>query len=297
MPDAADGPRVPSRSRSSSHNPLQDHVLPSVELALSYSPSSTGQLTPTSSITDLADHEDNQRALTPTTQALFQNLRLSEGEIHEATQSTHSLSNGQQASGLTPITRRTTYMDLYNATPAPESARTTGSQETLQTPTSPLGGVSSGLQNLILAGPDEAAAEVSDENSSSASWHYNGDRDDDGDHIYNVREEELPRAPIYDIRLQNALRNVRGQIADLAQFIGERELTHDPTSDIHGLYDQLLRASRFSYPATRTVGFIGKSGAGESPSIRADDGNIDCFWQGRAALSILSLTKMGSRDQ
>ncbi|CBF75964.1 uncharacterized protein ANIA_10426 [Aspergillus nidulans FGSC A4] len=234
MPDAADGPRIPSRSRSSSHNPLQDHVLPSVELTSSYSPSSTGPGTPTSSVTDLGDHEDNQRALTPTTQSLFQNLRLSEGEIHEATQSTHSLSNGQQASGLTPTTRRTTYMDLYNATPAPESAPTTGPQETLQTPTSPLGEVSSGLQNLVLAEPDEAAAEVSDENSSSASWHYNGDRDDDGDHIYNVREEELPRAPIYDIRLQNALRNVRGQIADLAQFIGERELTHDPTSDIHG---------------------------------------------------------------
>ncbi|KAL4757106.1 uncharacterized protein BDW70DRAFT_143918 [Aspergillus foveolatus] len=269
MPDAAEGPRVSSRSRSSSHNPLQDHVLPSVELTSSYSPSSTGQITPTSSITDLADHEGKQRSITPTTQALFQDLRLSEGEIHGATQSAHSLSNSPQASGLTPTTRRTTYMDLYNATPAPESAPTTGPQETLQTPTSPLGGVSSGLQNLVLAGPDEAAAEVSDENSSSASWHYDGDEDDDGDHIYNVREEELPRAPIYDIRLQNALRSVRGQIADLAQFIGERELAHDPTSDIHGLYEQLLGASRFSYPATRTVGFIGESGAGKSSVINS----------------------------
>jgi hypothetical protein len=138
-----------------------------------------------------------------------------------------------------------------------------------------LGAVSSGFQNLALVDTDEAAAELSDDNSSSASWHYDRDEDDGGDHLYNVREEELPRAPIYDIRLQNALRNVRGQIADLAQFIGERELTHDPTSNIHDLYEQLLRASRFSYPTSRTVGFIGESGAGRSPSIGSEDENND----------------------
>ncbi|KAL4733480.1 hypothetical protein BDV11DRAFT_210175 [Aspergillus similis] len=261
MADAAEDPRTPSRSRSSSHNPLQDHVLPSVELTSSYSPSSTGGLTPTSSIIDSADHEANRRSITPTTQALFRDLRLGEGESQAATDSGLTLSNDRRATGLTPTNHRTTYMDLYNATPVPEGAPTAETQQTLQTPTSPLGAVSSGLQNLVIADPDQAAAEASDDNSSSASWPGDGDEDDGGDHTYNVREEELPRAPIYDIRLQNALRNMRRQIADLAQFIGERELTHDPTSDIHDLYEQLLRASQFAYPTTRTVGFIGESGA------------------------------------
>ncbi|KAL4772902.1 hypothetical protein BDW60DRAFT_186096 [Aspergillus nidulans var. acristatus] len=291
MTDAVEDPRTPSSSRNTSHNPLQDHVLPSVELTSSYSPSSRGRLTPTSSVDDSADHGVNQRSITPTVQALLQDLRLSEGESHAATDSGHTLSNGQRASGLTPSSHRTTYMDLYNATPIPEGASTDASHQNLQTPTSPLGAVSSGFQNLALVDTDEAAAELSDDNSSSASWHYDRDEDDGGDHLYNVREEELPRAPIYDIRLQNALRNVRGQIADLAQFIGERELTHDPTSNIHDLYEQLLRASRFSYPTSRTVGFIGESGAGKSSvinSILDEDGLARSSGDGAACTTVVT---------
>jgi hypothetical protein len=87
--------------------------------------------------------------------------------------------------------------------------------------------------------------------------------DDDDDYLYNVRQEELPQVPIYDIRLQNALRNVRGQLADLAQVMNRRELAQDPTTAFHGLYKQTLEASSFAYPATRTVGFIGDSGMGK----------------------------------
>ncbi|KAL5050864.1 hypothetical protein BDW71DRAFT_107560 [Aspergillus fruticulosus] len=268
MADTAEDPRTPSRSRSPSHSPLQNRVLPSVELTSSYSPSSTGQLTPTSSINDSVDHQVNRRSITPTAQFLFQDLRLSEGQSRAAIDSESVPSNGQRASGLTPTTHQTTYRDLYNATPIPEGAPTTEPQQRSQTPTSPLGAVSSRFQDLILADPDDAAAEGSDCDSSPASWHDDSDGDD-GDHIYNVREEELPRAPIYDIRLQNALRNVRGHISDLAQFMGERELAQDPTSGIHDLYEQLLRASRFAYPMTRTVGFIGDSGMGKSSVINS----------------------------
>ncbi|KAL6232076.1 hypothetical protein BDW75DRAFT_233104 [Aspergillus navahoensis] len=268
MASTVEDRRTPSRSRSSSHNPLQDHVLPSVELTTSYSPSSTGRLTPTSSINDSVDHEVNQRSITPTTQFLFQDLRLSEGRSRAAVESGSISSNGQGASGLTPTTRQSTYRDLYNATPIPEGAPTAEPQQRLQAPASPLGAVSSHFQNLVLVDPDAAAAESSDSNSSRASWHGDSD-DEDGDQFYDVREEELPRAPIYDIRLQNALRNVRGQIADLAQLMGERELAQDPTSDIYDLYEQLLKASRFAYPTTRTVGFIGDSGMGKSSVINS----------------------------
>ncbi|KAL4811959.1 hypothetical protein BDW67DRAFT_136200 [Aspergillus spinulosporus] len=291
MADAAEDPRTPLSSRSTSHSPLQDHALPSVELTSSYSPSSRGRLTPTSSMDDSASHGVDQRSITPTMQASLQDLRLSEGESHAATDSGHTLSNGQRVSGLTPSSHRTTYMDLYNATPVPDGASTGASHQNLQTPTSPLGAVSSGFQNLALVDTDEAAVEVSDDNSSSASWHDDSDGDDGGDHLYNVRDEELPRAPIYDIRLQNALRNVRGQIADLAQFIGERELTHDPTSDIHDLYEQLVRASRFSYPTSRTVGFIGESGAGKSSvinSILDEDGLARSSGDGAACTTVVT---------
>ncbi|KAL5001750.1 hypothetical protein BDV10DRAFT_182315 [Aspergillus recurvatus] len=268
MGDTAEDPRTRSQSRSSSHSPLQDHVLPSVELTSSYSPSSAGRLTPTSSISDSVDHEVNQRSITPTTQLLLQDLRLSEGQSRAAIHSGSPSSNGQRASGLTPTTHQTTYRDLYNATPAPEGAPTTAPQQRSQTPSSPLGAVSSRFQNLDLADPDNAATEGSDRSSSPASWH-DGSDDDDSDHLYNVREEELPRAPIYDIRLQNALRNMRGHIADLAELMGARELAQDSESDIHDLYEQLMRASRFAYPTSRTVGFIGDSGVGKSSVINS----------------------------
>jgi hypothetical protein len=103
------------------------------------------------------------------------------------------------------------------------------------------------------------------------------DDDDDEDYLYNVRQEELPQVPIYDIRLQNALRNVRGQLADLAQVMNRRELAQDPTTAFHGLYKQTLEASRFAYPATRTVGFIGDSGMGKLSGfrVRGDEGLIE----------------------
>ncbi|KAL2829504.1 hypothetical protein BDW59DRAFT_142167 [Aspergillus cavernicola] len=262
MPNSAETPRTPSRSRSSSHNPPQDHVLPSVEFTFSYSPSSTGRLTPTSSIDDSVNHEINQRSITPTTHSLFQNLHLSESPRHATSESESPPSNSQRVSGLTPTSHQTTYRDLYNATPIPEGAPATERQSRSQTPTSPLGAVTSHVQNLNLAD--------SDSDSSPESWNDNGDDgDDDNDHLYNVREEELPQAPIYDIRLQNSLRNVRGQLAGLAQCMSGRELVRNPRSTFYELYEQTLGASRFAYPTTRTVGFIGDSGMGKSSVINS----------------------------
>ncbi|KAL4778791.1 hypothetical protein BJX76DRAFT_352331 [Aspergillus varians] len=251
--------------QSSPDNPLQDHALPSVEFTFSYSPSSTGRLTPTSSIDDSVDHGVNQRSTTPTTQSLFQNLQLGEDQRPATSESESPSSNDQRASGLTPRTRQTTYRDLYNATPVPEGAPSTEPQRQPEAPASPLDTVTLHVQNLNLAESRDATAEDSDRDSNPGSFH----DDDDNDHLYNFREEELPQAPIYDIRLQDALRNVRGQLASLAQFMRGRNLVQDPTSALHGLYKQTLGDSQFAYPSTRTVGFIGDSGAGKSSLINS----------------------------
>jgi hypothetical protein len=118
--------------------------------------------------------------------------------------------------------------------------------------------VNAQLQNLNVA--DSGDSEVSDSD-------HDNDPDSD-DYLYNIRQEELPQVPIYDIRLQNALRNVTGQLADLAQVMNRRELAQDPTTAFHELYKQTLEASEFAYPASRTVGFIGDSGMGKLSGLR-----------------------------
>lgn len=186
------------------------------------------------------------------------------------------LSSGPRESGLTPNSHHTTYRDLYNATPSPGGAPSTEpSQRRPQTPSSPLGSVSSHSGDTAAENSDRDNHPESDEDSLQNN---NSDDDDnDEDYLYNIRQEELPQVPIYDIRLQDALRNVRGELADLAQAMSRRELAQDPTTAFHELYKQTLEASRFAYPATRTVGFIGDSGMGKLTGfrVRGDEGLIE----------------------
>ncbi|GIJ92098.1 hypothetical protein Asppvi_011073 [Aspergillus pseudoviridinutans] len=274
--DSPDGPRTPLRSARASSNPLQDHALPSAEFTFSCSPSSTGRLTPVSSVDGSLDPQVEQRSLTPNTQSLFQNLRLSETMRHQNHASETNPSSGPRESRLTPNAHHTTYRDLYNATPSPGVAPSTEPTQRLpQTPVSPLGVVNAHLQNLNLADSGDPGLSDSDHDNDSESAEVslpdnNSDDDDvNDDYLYNIRQEELPQVPIYDIRLQTALRNVRGQLADLAQVMSRRELAQDPTSAFHELYKQTLEASGFAYPATRTVGFIGDSGMGKSSLINS----------------------------
>ncbi|EAW18094.1 uncharacterized protein NFIA_080380 [Aspergillus fischeri NRRL 181] len=274
--NGANAPSTPLKSPRPSSNPLQDHVLPSVEFTFSFSPSSAGRLTPISSVEDSLDHQVERRSLTANTQSLFQNLRLSEAMRHPNHSSQTDPSSGPRESGLTPNSHHTTYRDLYNATPSPGGASSKEpSQRRPQTPSSPLGSVSSHSPNLHPADSGDTAAKDSDRDNDpesdedSLQINNSEDDDDDEDYLYNIRQEELPQVPIYDIRLQNALRNVRGELADLAQVMSRRELAQDPTTAFHELYKQTLEASRFAYPATRTVGFIGDSGMGKSSLINS----------------------------
>ncbi|GIK05752.1 hypothetical protein Aspvir_009865 [Aspergillus viridinutans] len=235
--DYPDGPRTPLRSPRASSNPLQDHVLPSAPPL-------------------------QQRSLTPNTQSLFQNLCLSETTRHQNHGSETNPSSGPRESRLTPSTHHTTYRDLYNATPSPGVAPSAEpTQRAPRTPTSPLGVVNAHLQNLNLADSGDPEVSLLDNNSDEDNVN--------DDCLYNIRQEELPQVPIYDIRLQNALRNVTGQLAELAQVMSRCEVAQDPTTAFHELYKQTLEASGFAYPATRTVGFIGDSGMGKSSLINS----------------------------
>ncbi|PYH84639.1 hypothetical protein BO82DRAFT_304125 [Aspergillus uvarum CBS 121591] len=243
-------------------------MLPSVEFTFSCSPSSAGgAITPTSSVDQLSPRPrgSDRRSITPSTQSLFENLRLGEDvqpQTAEEPQVDHT-EQAQRVFGSSPTLKSlgTTYRDLYNATPSPAgpSSRRPDQQPRASTPNSPLKDKSMSRDN--------ATHEDSDNDYSD----YDDNEDEEEDESrYNVRQDELPPAPIYDMRLQNALRAVRGQLASLAQHLERRcDLVGDSTTALHQLYEQALKASHFAYPATRTVGFIGDSGMGKSSIINS----------------------------
>lgn len=78
----------------------------------------------------------------------------------------------------------------------------------------------------------------------------------------NIRDENLPRAPIFDNRLQDGLKEVKRHLASLANTMHLSELTQDQSTSIYTLYKQTEKMSKFAYPETRIVGFIGDSGVG-----------------------------------
>jgi len=81
--------------------------------------------------------------------------------------------------------------------------------------------------------------------------------------MYGMRRENLPNAPIYNQRLQTALREVKSQLGELESIIGRCPIASDDESKISALFKQVINQAQFEYPTTRTIGFVGDSGVGE----------------------------------
>ncbi|EHA18708.1 hypothetical protein ASPNIDRAFT_129632 [Aspergillus niger ATCC 1015] len=251
MADNADHLRTtPTRSAETPPSSIdRDRPLPSVEFTFSCSPSSPECLTPNSSVDGFSSAipEGRQSSTTPTAQLLFENLRLSDSISPAAQQPPINPSNiTHNESGLTPTrsAHRTTYRDLHNATPSPigpSSIRP--SQQRSPTPISPPGDVSSHFQNLNL---EDADSYVSDSDRSSTLNTESDVAEDNDEDAYNIRHDALPREPIYDIRLQNALRDVRSELTSLTQVMGCNALAHDNTTDLSKLYEKTLEARKSS---------------------------------------------------
>ncbi|KAJ5263281.1 hypothetical protein N7478_010886 [Penicillium angulare] len=93
---------------------------------------------------------------------------------------------------------------------------------------------------------------------------------------YSVRQESLPKAPIYDQSLQRGLAEVKDSLSNIASIMGESDLAHDSKSHFNTLYRETKDLSTFRYPETRIVGFIGDSGVGKSSLINSllDEPNL-----------------------
>jgi hypothetical protein len=85
----------------------------------------------------------------------------------------------------------------------------------------------------------------------------------DDDLEYNLRTENLPDVPIYDARLQNALRETKEQLRKLHEVMDFGPGIANPAPNLATLAQQTDRLSEFEYPQFRTIGLVGDSGVGK----------------------------------
>ncbi|KAL4941621.1 hypothetical protein BDV06DRAFT_194026 [Aspergillus oleicola] len=229
--------------------------------------------TPSDSGSRIFTPTSSRESTTSTARALFTILDLgtsSPRASDDASSSSREDSQGTNSAHLNV----STYRDLFSATPSPQPDPTPESSQS-STPnadsTSPsrLGSVTTGVRNLVLQSIENPLMEEEQSDGTDGDPDSGSEGNSDEDSTYNMREEQLPQAPIYDPRLQNALREVRGRLADLVDSMTRSEIVREESTRINELYNQVGTASRFSYPESRIIGFIGDSGSGKSTLINA----------------------------
>ncbi|KAL2813123.1 hypothetical protein BJX63DRAFT_395031 [Aspergillus granulosus] len=209
------------------------------------------------------------------TRTLFSALDLSTNHRQRRTEPGFNQGDPQGSGSLAPTLNVATYRDLYNATPTPQS-RSCSNSSTPAAPNAPrsdtsrLGSVASDFRDLAIQSIENAPGQAEEDNESDNNSAGDSDLESDDDNLmYNVREEALPQAPIYDVGLQNALREVRSHLTNLKLSMARSGLVHNESTKIHELYKQVESMSRFEYPETRIVAFIGDSGVGKSSLINS----------------------------
>lgn len=222
----------------------------------------------------------------PSTQAFNRAIVSSvEAVDHDPDHDPHSSNAGQRA----PSNSDSETSDERTYTPSHSSVAPLEPTESLGI-SEPLGALSlsSGqststnpdLFNATSEGPDtsERHASVSnplpsleqldlDEDRMSTS---SGDENDSNiPSLYDVPQEPLPRAPIYDSDLQRVLGDVNEHLSSINLDMERCPLIADRESDFWKQYEQVRMASQLDCPETRTVGFIGNSGVGKSRLINS----------------------------
>ncbi|OJJ42340.1 hypothetical protein ASPZODRAFT_125698 [Penicilliopsis zonata CBS 506.65] len=163
--------------------------------------------------------------------------------------------------GLSPGQLTSTFGHLFNATPEP--ARDTS-------------------ENTESYNSDDGGS--NDSNSE-------GEGEEEEEEVYSLRDEQLPPARVYNNELQTVLGQVKAGLAGLHQDMEGSSLSHEDDSTLSALKEDALRLSKFDFPVTRTVGFIGDSGAGKSAvinSVMDIKGLVQSSNQGSACTSVVT---------
>lgn len=91
-----------------------------------------------------------------------------------------------------------------------------------------------------------------------------------------------------------SIANTTGQLRELATIMGQSALAKDSKTSLHRLQEEVIKLTKFRYPETRTVGFIGTTGVGlfRLVILSAKGGKQLICEQEKARSSIPSLGKL-----
>ncbi|KAJ5950769.1 uncharacterized protein N7479_009182 [Penicillium vulpinum] len=270
--------------------------VPSSEFTFSAGSLSTVVFTASSSSRDRSD--EASAASTPQSPRpaplLFQNLTLNDSAGQMTTPRARS-----PTAWLSPGSSPSTYAQQHNATPSPRrnlvtrsrgsrnsarngsilssttqaSSYTDAREERADSISSDDGTDRVHIPGAYVSqsgrGESHASGNVTDSEGGTESDQYSDMEEDTENMTSDIREEPLPAAPVYNRRLQAGLKEVKAQLAGLADMMGLSGLNQDQSTDLYSLYERTKRMSMFEYPESRTVGFIGDSGVGKSSLINS----------------------------
>ncbi|KAI8626695.1 hypothetical protein F5Y19DRAFT_445793 [Xylariaceae sp. FL1651] len=90
---------------------------------------------------------------------------------------------------------------------------------------------------------------------------------------HDVADETLPDDHFNDPAFQRVFREAKTLMHELVDILGSSEVHNQPDSVMQRLHGQAQDLARFQCPSSRTVGFIGDSGAGKSSLLNS---LLDC---------------------
>lgn len=248
-------------------------AVPSSEFTFSMSSQSAVVYTPSSSSRD-SSNEGNPVLTphTPRTIHLFENLSLNDppGPMN-------SPSSGSADEWVSLRSPPATYGQQHNASPSPRpgSVPPSHGRQISRRNRSVCSSSTQAYACIPGAFPASSTGEVNHLSENEATGRDEAsDYDERSDmeetieaQAVGIREEPLPDAPVFNRRLQDSLKEVKGGLAVLADTMRFSELNQDHSSALHALFKQTKKMSMFEYPVTRTVGFIGESGVGIVPRL------------------------------
>lgn len=86
---------------------------------------------------------------------------------------------------------------------------------------------------------------------------------------HDVADEDPPDGLVHSHEFQRALTRAQMAMGNIERALSGSELDGDSQSTVYQLRSQASNLSRFQYPASRTVGFVGDSGVGKSSLLNS----------------------------
>lgn len=120
-------------------------------------------------------------------------------------------------------------------------------------------------------GPNSDDSQDSDDSEQSGDSESDGSEDsDDGQETNQERgtpHQLRVQSAVHNPRFREALGNLTKCLCEIGAMMSRQDLTKDPKSHLSTLYQETRVQSLFRVPETRTLGFIGESGAGMYPTF------------------------------